>query len=77
MGAISLNPYSYLADLQGDALDGGFVYIGVADENPQTSPISIYYDAELTVPAPNPLPTLAGFAVNTGTPVRVYTNETA
>lgn len=77
MGAISLNPYSYLADLQGDALDGGFVYIGVADENPQTSPISIYYDAELTVPAPNPLETLIGFAVNTGTPVRVYTNETA
>ncbi len=77
MGAISLNPYSYLADLQGDALDGGFVYIGVADENPQTSPISIYYDAELTVPAPNPLETLVGFAVNTGTPVRVYTNETA
>lgn len=77
MGAISLNPYSYLADLQGDALDGGFVYIGVADENPQTSPISIYYDAELTVPAPNPLETLIGFAANTGAPTRVYTNETA
>ncbi len=57
MGAISLNPYSYLADLQGDALDGGFVYIGVADQNPQTSPISIYYDTDMMVAAPNPLPT--------------------
>lgn len=77
MGEVTLNPYAYLVDTQGTALDDGLIYVGVANENPVTNPIDLFYDADLTVAAPNPIPTINGFAANTGAPIRVYTSELA
>jgi len=77
MGEVTLNPYAYLVDTQGTALDDGLIYVGVANENPVTNPIDLFYDADLTVAAPNPIPTMNGFAVQSGSPTCVYTSELA
>lgn len=75
MGEVTLNPYAYLVDTQGTALDDGLIYVGVANENPVTNPIDLFYDADLTVAAPNPVPTINGFAVQSGSPTCVYARE--
>lgn len=77
MGEVTLNPYAYLVDTQGTALDGGLIYIGQPNQDPQATPIALFYDAALTIAAPNPLPTLGGFAVRNGSPALVYAAESS
>ena len=67
-------PYPYFTDLEGDPLDGGSIYYGVANANPVTSPIALYWDADGTLPATQPIKTLNGYQVRTGTPANVYTD---
>jgi len=57
-------------------LNNGYVYIGTANLNPITNPISVYWDDALTQPAAQPLRTLNGFFSRSGTPARVYTSAT-
>lgn len=75
MSALTLNPYSYLVDTKGTALDAGLIYIGLPNQDPVTSPIALFYDAALTVVAPNPVPTLMGYAVRNGSPTLIYAAE--
>lgn len=37
MGEVTLNPFAYLVDTQGTALDDGLIYVGVANEDPVTN----------------------------------------
>ena len=67
------SPFQQLFDTNGSPLDDGYVYIGTANANPETSPISIYWDDAGTIPAAQPLRTLNGYIVRSGTPARVYT----
>lgn len=69
-----LNPFEYFTDTNGDPLDGGYVYIGSANQNPKTSPITVYFDPDLTIPAPQPLRTTAGRIVRSGSPAAIYSN---
>jgi hypothetical protein len=67
-------PFPSFTDDNGAPLQSGFVYIGVANQNPITNPVAIFFDAALTVSAPNPLRTSGGFIVDgNGTPQNVYT----
>jgi hypothetical protein len=68
------SPFQQLFDTAGKPLDAGSVYIGTVNLNPETNPISIYWDAAGTQPAAQPLKTLAGQIVRNGTPTRVYTS---
>ena len=67
------SPFQQLFDTNGSPLDDGYVYIGTANANPETSPIAIYWDDAGTIPAAQPLRTLNGYLVRSGTPARVYT----
>jgi hypothetical protein len=57
-------------------LENGYVWIGVANLNPQTNPVVAYYDAALTIPASQPLRTLNGYVSRAGTPAQIYVDGT-
>lgn len=75
MSANSLSvPFPIFNDIDGDPLDAGYIYIGTANLDPETNPISVYFDAALTIPATQPIRTLNGFPSNSGSPSRLYVN---
>lgn len=65
-------PLPQFFDLDGSPLSSGYVYIGAANGNPETEPISVYWDSALTQPAAQPLRTAAGVIVRSGAAARVY-----
>ena len=65
-------PFPQFYDLDGRPLDGGYIYVGAENQNPQTSPITVYWDEALTQPAAQPLRTKNGIIARNGTPAFVY-----
>lgn len=73
MPAISIQPtYPVFTGLDGLPLDAGYLWFGVADLDPQTNPTTIYWDEAMTIVAPQPIRTLAGYPVRSGTPARIF-----
>jgi hypothetical protein len=73
MSALSIQPtFPIFTDIDGQPLEAGYVWIGTANLDPQTNPINVYWDAALTIAAPQPIRTLAGYPSNNGTPGRLY-----
>jgi hypothetical protein len=56
----------------GIGLNGGKVYIGVAGQDPEVNPVPVFWDANMTVPAAQPLRTLGGYIVNGSAPATAY-----
>lgn len=75
MSLAQINPFDYFSDTKGDPLDAGYIYVGVANQDPVTNPIAIYYDAAMTIPAPQPLRTVAGYISNPIAPQTFFTNQ--
>lgn len=71
----NLNPFSTFTELDGDALDNGYIYVGVAGQNPKQFPITVYWDEFGTVPAQQPLRTNGGYVTRSGKPAQVYVNS--
>lgn len=69
------SPFQQFFDRDGSPLDNGFVYIGIANLNPETNPLTVYFDDALTIPAAQPLRTSNGYIVRNGSPARVYTSQ--
>lgn len=67
-------PYPVFADLDGSPLDAGYIYLGMVDQNPETNPISVYWDENLSIPAPQPIRTIGGYPSRNGTPAVLYTD---
>jgi len=67
-----ISPYESFTDLDGSPLDGGYIFIGAVNLNPETNQIQIYWDSALTQPAPQPLRTVSGYISRNGTPSAVY-----
>ena len=67
-------PLPLFADLDGSPLNAGYIYVGTAGANPQTSPITVYWDEALTQPAAQPMRTAGGLIVRGGSPAAVYTS---
>jgi hypothetical protein len=67
-------PYPIFTDKNGDPLDAGYLYFGVANLNPETNPIQVYYDAAFTQPAAQPLRTSNGYVMRNGSPALIYAN---
>lgn len=65
-------PLPLFADLDGSPLDSGYVYVGTSGANPETSPITVYWDSALTQPTAQPLRTAGGQIVRNGQPSAVY-----
>lgn len=67
-------PYKVYTGTDGKPLNHGYIYFGVVDQNPVTSPVTVYWDAAGTLPAAQPLRTENGYIVHNGTPANVYFN---
>jgi hypothetical protein len=72
MSALKINPFEYFTDSDGAPLDAGLIYIGVANLDPETNPISVYYDAALTIPVSQPIRTVNGYVLNSGIPASLF-----
>lgn len=66
------SPFQFFADRSGDPLDAGYIYIGAVNQNPETTPIAVYWDEAGTQPAAQPLRTSGGYIVNGTTRGRIY-----
>jgi hypothetical protein len=66
------SPLPQFFDLDGSPLDGGKIYFGLPFQNPIVAPVTVYWDAAGSQPAAQPLRTLNGFIIRSGTPAVVY-----
>jgi hypothetical protein len=65
-------PFPLFNDIDGQPLENGYIFVGVVNLNPITNPIAAFFNAALTIPAPQPIRTLGGYPVNSGTPTRFF-----
>jgi hypothetical protein len=72
MTVISNPPFPTYFDVDGSPLEGGYLYFGAANQNPETNPIAVYWDSSFLIPAAQPIRTSGGFAVRNGTPASIY-----
>lgn len=73
MSALSIQPtYPIFTDIDGQPLEDGYVWIGAANLAPIGNPITVYWDAALTIPAAQPIRTRGGYPMNSGTPARLF-----
>jgi hypothetical protein len=76
MSALSIQvPFPVFQGRDGQPLENGYVWIGEPNLNPQTNPVVVYFDAALTIPAPQPLRTLNGYISRAGTPAQIYVDN--
>lgn len=66
-------PFPLYLGLDGGPLDGT-VFFGVADDNPETAPITVYWDSAGTQPASQPVTVSDGRTMRNGNPALVYAN---
>ena len=50
-----VSPFEVYTDTDGDPLENGKIYIGEANKDPETDPITAYWDSSLTTPAAQPV----------------------
>jgi hypothetical protein len=77
MSTSIVSPFPIFNEIDGTPLDGGYIYIGTANLNPETSPVNVYWDAALTIPAAQPIRTIGGYPSRMGTPSSVYVSATS
>jgi hypothetical protein len=65
-------PFPAFADVNGQPLENGYIWVGVANLSPQTNPVNVYWDAALTQIAAQPIRTIDGYPTYNGTPARFY-----
>lgn len=76
MSALSIQPtFPIFTETDGLPLENGYIWIGAANLDPQGNPINVYWDAALTIAAPQPIRTLNGYPSRNGTPARLYVNS--
>ena len=67
-------PYPIFTDLDGSPLDDGYLFIGDANDDPETNPTQVFWDSALTIPATQPIRTNNGYAWRNGAPGLIYTD---
>ena len=70
--SVILNPVEQYFDLDGEPLQSGYIYFGEVYGNPVTQPTIVYFDPEFTIPAAQPIRTVNGFPVRSGTATGLY-----
>ena len=66
-------PFVQFYELDGSPLSNGSVYFGAPNQNPETSPLVVYWDAAGTQPAAQPIKTINGYLSRAGSPAIIYT----
>jgi hypothetical protein len=72
MSSSIVSPFPFFTDTTGAPLEGGYIYIGQSNLNPETAPVNVFWDAALTIPATNPVRTVGGYPSRQGTPSRFF-----
>lgn len=73
MATLSISPpFPIFNDLDGKPLEDGSIFIGEKNLNPETNPITVYWDAALSQPTAQPIKTLGGYPSRNGTPARLF-----
>jgi hypothetical protein len=67
-----INPYPVILSQTGTGLNGGKVYIGMPNQDPETFPQTVYWDEAGTIPAAQPLATIGGYITRAGSPAEVF-----
>jgi hypothetical protein len=57
-------PFKTYTGIDGKPLNNGYVYFGVAGQDPITHPVTVYWDAAGTLPVSQPARTINGYIVN-------------
>jgi hypothetical protein len=70
-----LTPLPTFTGTDGQPLPDGSVYIGQANLDPRSYPVSVYYDAAKTIPATQPLKTTAGYICRNGSPTNIWLDD--
>ncbi len=65
-------PSPVIPDINGIPLDAGFVFFGVANQDPVNNPITVYWDAAKTQVATQPIRTRNGFFAKDGKPANIF-----
>lgn len=72
MSTTVIPPYEVFLDTTGKPIENGYIYIGELNKNPETNPVTVYYDRAQTIVAPNPLRTVAGYPARAGSPSAIF-----
>jgi len=75
MAAYVTLPFPVVLGRDGLPVENGFVYIGSEGANPETNPISVYWDAALSIPAAQPVRTINGFFSHSGSPGALFVSS--
>lgn len=68
-------PIPVFTDLDGLPLEAGYLFFGASNLNPETTPITVYWDEALTIPAAQPIRTIAGYPSRGGNPSRIFSGS--
>lgn len=68
-------PFKTYTGKDGKPLNDGYVYFGLPDQNPITSPVEVFWDIDGTIPAAQPIRTVNGYVMRAGTPANVFTAD--
>lgn len=73
MSALSIQPtYPIFTETDGQPLEDGYIWIGTAGLPPIGNAINVYWDADQTLVAAQPIRTQGGYPINSGTPSRLF-----
>jgi len=72
MSSSIVSPFPFFTDTTGAPLEGGYLYLGQSNLNPETAPVNVFWDAALTIPAGQPVRTVGGYPSRAGTASRLY-----
>lgn len=68
------SPFQQFFDLDGKPLNGN-LYIGLANQDPRTNPIAVYWDENSLLQAAQPIKVVSGYPSRNGSPAVVYVNN--
>lgn len=66
------NPYPGFVGLDGEPLALGKIYIGIENQDPETNPITAYFDSAAGQTATQPIRTIAGYPDQNGSPAQLW-----
>ena len=69
------SPVPQYFDLDGSPLENGSIFFGIANLNPETNPVTVYWDIAGTQPVLQPVKTVNGFITRDGTPANIFANS--
>lgn len=71
--ALATNPpFRQYTGTDGQPLNGGSIFFGISNQNPETAPVTVYWDAAATQPAAQPVKTLNGYPARNGNIAQVF-----